>query len=94
MSGELHQITARADGRPDLDDLVRLIRYLREHGIAAHTDAAARTGDVYPMRVRWSTDRVGVEVWGFDAVEGWPLHDGIVFVDTDGAGYDANREAL
>ena len=37
---DLHVITERADG-PDLDDLVRLIRYCREHDIPHAVDGGS-----------------------------------------------------
>jgi hypothetical protein len=79
----LHVITERADG-PDLDDLVRLIRYLREHDIRV----AVYNGDDDPVRLGWSAPH-----GFFHVVEDSPLDEGY-FVGPDGAVYDANREAL
>ena len=84
---DLHVITERADG-PDLDDLVRLIRYLREHEIPHMALTVARMtvqirvnpgeGAPIPDEHRW--------------VEGEPVL--ATFVGPDGVVYDANREAL
>lgn len=80
----LHVITERTTG-PDLDDLVRLVRYLREHKIA----------------YRFSDTLTHNAIVGFDTPIGDRLaiieNDsvmGVTYVGPDGTVYDANREAL
>jgi hypothetical protein len=85
-----HVITERAEG-PDLDDLVRLIRYLRDHDFAVRFDYSRMrptlsvTWELYAdgntLQRRYTvteSDRVGLGR----------------FVGPDGTVYDANREAL
>ncbi len=93
LTADLHVITERADG-PDLDDLVRLIRYLREHRVE-HNIRDAHTwedGDYFdPARL--------TVVFGICAItDGMPLPDlrGLTayFVGPDGTVYDCNGEAL
>lgn len=93
-AGDLHQITAHPDG-PDLDDLVRLVRYLREHKITydhAGTGGGGSWG--YALAVRWYPERDSIPV-GYappKVTEGATAT--FAFVGPDGVVYDANREAL
>lgn len=90
---DLHVITERADG-PDLDDLVRLIRYLREHGIVHRTDTIGHPLDPDHhghLTVRWwSVAPVNVAHCAIEDNTAYVAH----FVGPDGTVYDANREAL
>jgi hypothetical protein len=87
---QLHVITERADG-PDLDDLVRLIRYCREHDIRLSPGATSMLAGMGTgqMILRLYSPTVSSIV----VVEGQPLPEGH-FVGPDGTVYDANREAL
>lgn len=90
---DLHVITERADG-PDLDDLVRLIRYLRGHRVQ-HSLRDAHTwedDDLFdPARLTVAFGKAAI-------TDGAPLPDlyGLVayFVGPDGTVYDCNGEAL
>ena len=83
---DLHVITERADG-PDLDDLVRLIRYCRDNDITFRP--SGEQGNV--MSVRVGAYPNGAWVWHF--VENVPLPEAY-FVGPDGTVYDCNGEAL
>jgi len=80
MSGDRHVITENPTG-PDLDDMVRLVRYLREHEVR------------YMLSVSVITDDGdGGEAW-LDFDEGRPdpqVHS----VDSEGDPYDFNGRAL
>lgn len=71
-------ITERADGRPDLEDMFRLIRYLREHQIS-------HTGSVH-SRLSINTSS------GLDVTEGQPSE--ARFVDAVGGVFDADWRPL
>ena len=77
----LHVITENATG-PDVDDIARLVRYLREHQIRYALDVTIITEDA----------EESAEIW-LDITEGHPLPE-VYFVGPDGTVYDANREAL
>ena len=87
-----HVITARADG-PDLDDLVAVLRYLREHG-------NRRTTNPSPSGIRSGADHALMEVrWTHPTGGFWTIREGdpedeAFYVGPDGAVYDANGEAL
>lgn len=100
---DLHVITERADG-PDLDDLVRLIRYLREHEVQYRVlDAVTYRERDRPDEYRHDPLSVLLYEPGVDyhprlrslwtITENKPLAEAH-FVDPDGTVYDANREAL
>lgn len=97
-SDGFHVITERAEG-PDLDDLVRLIRYLREHGIQHRTDTIGHPLDPDHhghLTVRWwSVDETAFSPVNVAhcAIESNAAYSGH-FVGPDGTVYDANREAL
>lgn len=82
----LHRITERDDDRPDLDDLVRLIRYLHEHDIPHAVDGGStKSFMVRTLPRRWRPHLVAMEGMRLDEAR---------FVGPDGAVYNANREAL
>lgn len=87
----LHVITDRADG-PDLDDLVRLIRYCREHGVTLSSGQtmllASEMERPCPVILRLYGRTESTVI-----VEGDPLPEAH-FVGPDGTVYDCNREAL
>lgn len=82
---QLHRITTRSDG-PDLDDLVRLTKYLRDNNIVPSfgTDSSGTRLTVKWMHGPWDI---------FTFIEGDTVGLGR-FVDTNGAIYNAEREAL
>ena len=87
-TADLHVITERADG-PDLDDLVRLIRYLREHDLPVEIGYPALAQNLaVAHRATWK-DRD--HHWLF--TEG-VQNKGAYFVGPDGTVYDCNGEAL
>jgi hypothetical protein len=88
---DLHLITERADG-PDFDDLVRLIRYCREHELCVSVnDSQPLSWDdkVGQFAVRLYGPQPAIVLW-----EGDPAPRGAHFVGPDGTVYDANREVL
>lgn len=83
---DLHVITERADG-PDLDDLVRLIRFHRSHH-RVPTVSSAITAEGQ-LRVEWEAGRLG----RFRVTEGQPDPEAY-FVGPDGTVYDCNGNPL
>lgn len=88
-TSKLHSITARTDG-PDLDDLVRLIRYCREHDIVLTPGATATCNGPFRLRLYANPAKPIVTL---AVTEGVPL-DRAYFVGPDGTVYDSNREAI
>ena len=84
-----HVITEREDG-PDLDDLVRLIRYCREHDVVLTPGATSTL--LGPLRLRlYSTPANGQMT--LLITEGQALAEAY-YVGPDGTVYDCNGEAL
>jgi len=95
---ELHRITER-DGGPDLDDLVNVIRYLRENGVQVVTGTMARRiGHESYNRLHLSWYPGDAWMRQFRLNEAIPAEvdeaSSAVFVGPDGTVYDENREAL
>lgn len=87
-TADLHVITERADG-PDLDDLVRLIRYLRHQGLPVEIGYPALAENLaVAHRATWKGRD---HHWLF--TEGVP-NKGAAFIGPDGTVYDCNGEAL
>jgi hypothetical protein len=86
-----HQITEWADG-PDLDDLVRLIRYCREHGVTLSSGQTSLLASEMErpcpviLRLYGRTESTVI-------VEGEPLPEAH-FVGPDGTVYDNERNPL
>lgn len=90
---DFHVITERADG-PDLDDLVRLIRYLRQHDIDhVHIGSVMRVEWSHPNPIDDGTYKGRMARNAGVAEEGEPEPESY-FVGPDGTVYDANGEAL
>lgn len=82
---DLHVVTERADG-PDLDDLVRLIRYCREHDIPHAVDGGStKSFMVRTLPSHWRPHLVAMEGLSLDEAH---------FIGPDGTVYDCNGEAL
>jgi hypothetical protein len=79
-----------ADGRPDLDDIVRLIRWARSPASGIGVSVASATGAA--VSVEWidPDDRVRRIVEGSRL----PADGDALFLGPDGALYDANGELL
>lgn len=106
MSGAepLHRIVSSRSRRPgeektgpDLDDLVRLIRYLRNHGVVVIVETMARRIGVetyHRIYVTWSNP--SKMRFRLNEVIPAEVDEGIlaVFVGPDGTVYDADREVL
>ena len=82
-----HPIVETGGDAPDLDDLVRLIRYCRDRDITYRP--SGEQGNVLSVRV--GTHPNGAWVWHF--VESVPLPEAH-YVGPDGTVYDAKGEAL
>ncbi len=90
VPAELHQITGHANG-PDLDDLVRLIRYLREHDINPEIGWPALAST---LTVCWRGSRNSRPDFHWTMTEGRRWDHAACYVGPDGSVYNANGEAL
>lgn len=81
---ELHRITMHASVVPNLDDIFRLIRYLREHSVW-HSVSGSQ-----PLGVEWLTNGDG---YASPSIREGNAR-GIAFVGPDGTAYDNERNPL
>lgn len=85
--GSFHIIVETGGAAPDLEDLVRLIRYCRDRDILCRL--SGERGNVLSVRVGVYPN--GAWIWHF--VESVPLAEAY-YVGPDGTVYDCNGEAL
>lgn len=96
-----HCITEREDG-PDLQDMIRLVEFLRSSRVEHYNIGSVHRGEDGPEQCRmtvswWTLDRrpgaKHAATIGGEVEERHPLPEAF-FVDLDGMTFDANLEAL